>query len=501
MSIPLTGSGSLFVRLGHLFGDFLDINALRGSSIATARVLSGANLQTRMIGTVQPDYNNGTAIPQVISGLQSDLAAAQQGMGTFLANFQTYAQNTLKTMYGIDRLGMPSNAPLSEFAALDLGTAVIELIRQMKGASASIQQATVSAGSQTAVGTPVGNAIIVASLKNGQGITVMLPFPETLLFRCTADSYTGGTAVGNETLTVTGDNAVTDPLSQLYPSGMGVGGVGLSCVDGASDESTGNLLRNSDFETFTTADYPDNWIILAGLAGTTIFDATSSSYLTGGGAVRFLGDSGGTLCSIAQTFGATPSTTAGAGGSSQSLVANQVYHVNGFVKVSAAPSTGVLQVCLLNGSNAIIADDAGNNLAFTVDLTAQTTSYAAFNGSFSLPKSLPSTVKLAVRLSTAIDDGKSAYLADVSMARASDAAGNGLYAGGPFITVHSGSIALVDGMTPDAWTIAIANSYETTGSGLMQLMLDRVWGLRSLGSPALQLPVAGSPTVADSLIA
>lgn len=501
MTIPLTGSGSLFVRMGHEFGSLLDVDSLGGAAISTTRVTSSANLATRMIGTIQPDYNNGTAIPQVITAIQADFAAFQTTLVQFPTALQGYAQNTLKAMYGIDKLGTPSNSPLSVFSAIDLATAMKELIRQMIANSDSVQAATVSAGSQTAVGTPTGNAVIVVSLKNGLGFQLQLPFPETLLFRCTADSQTGGTAVGNETVTCTGDPSVSDPLSPLYPNGSGVN-VAISAADGASSNSAGNLLQNSDWQTFTTTNYPDNWTINTGAAGTTVFNGgTGDAYRSGGGSLKFTGDAGGTLISVTQSFNTTPITTTGAGGTSATLTPNFIYHLNGYVKVSAVPGAGVLSIALVDSTNTVIQNDQGTNQVTTIALTGLTTAYSNFNVAFQLPKAVPSTVKLRIWLSTAIDSGKSVFMSLFSLAQACDANGNGIYAGGPFVTIHSGSTALVNGTSPDTWTVAISNSYETSGSGLMQLMMDRVFGLRTLVSPALQLPYSGSPTVADSLIA
>src|SRR5207237_4445446 len=97
MTVPLTGAGALFTRLGHLYGGMLDVLALRGGA-ATARVLTGANFPSRMIATVDPDYANGTALPQVIDGDLAALTSFQSSMGVILTSFKTYVQNTIVAM-------------------------------------------------------------------------------------------------------------------------------------------------------------------------------------------------------------------------------------------------------------------------------------------------------------------------------------------------------------------------------------------------------------------
>lgn len=498
MTIPLTGAGSLFVRLGHFFGGTLDINAMRGAA-ATARVLSGGNLATRTNATNIPDYSNGTAITQVINAIQATLASYQTTMQSFETSYKTYVQNTLQAMYGIDALAIPSNAPLSQFTAVPLLTAVQGLIAQMTTAGTSVQAATVSAGAQTAVGSPTGNPQIVVSLKNGKGLILQLPFPETLTFVCTKDANSGSATAGNETMNIAGQLAVADPLNYLYPGGSGIS-VNLQAVDGSKSYPTaGNLLVNSDFATCTTANYPDNWVAVVGTVGTQILNSGSAqAYTTGGGSVEMVGN-GATLTAIKQVFSTAVSTVAGAGGSPYVMVPNAILNVNGYLKVSAVPAAGVLEIALVDSTNTIIQNDQGVNNSVTFALTGALTSYQAINGAFQLPSILPSQVGLRIRQSTAIDNGKNIFLGRFSLARA-DTNGNGLYAGGPMCTIHSGNTNLLDGVAPDTWTIAIANAYATSGSGLMQLMMDRFFGLRTLATPSLQLPYSGGPTVADSLI-
>lgn len=496
MTVPLTGAGSLFVRLGHWMGRLLDVDALRGSAIVTARVLSTANLPTLVLGTSLPDYANGTAIPQIIASAQADLAAYQQTMGSYLLNLQTYCQNTLQAMYGIDQLAISSKAPASAFASISLSVAMQVLIAQMNTAAASLQQATVSAGAQTAAGTPNGNPVIVVSLKNGNGLTLQLPFPETLTFICTQDSQSGAT-LGNEQITITGQATLSDPFSWLYPMGSGIQ-VNYNAVSGTDNNANGNMLVNGDFFVYSTANYPDNWVIKVGTAGVQFADI-GTPYTTGGGVLEMIGD-GSTLSSISQNFATTSSTAAGVGGTPATFKPNAIYHFNGWLKVSAVPAAGVLRIALVDGTGTVINDAAGTPNSKSLTLSTATTSYVAINGAFRTPNVLPAAVAFNIAQTTAIDNGKNIFLGRFSFTEVDINGNSTLYPGGPFVSIHSGNTMLLDGLLPDQWTVAISNNYATNGSGQMQFMMDRIFGLRTLAVPALQLPVSGSPSVSDALI-
>jgi len=499
MTIALTGAGGFFTRVGWFMGTALNVNSIRGG-VATSQVAAGANMGTRVTTNILPAYAAGTALMQVVDGLEGTLASFQAAQASVLSDFAVRCQNTLRVMYAADVLGMDANAPLGDFANVSLTDALKVLVSQMVIASASVEEVVSAAGAQTAVGTPVGNPVIVASLFNGQGRQKQLVFPETMYFLCTEDSQSGGASEFQEIMTATSELLVSDGLSFLYPIGSGIT-VTLNCIDGDQDFSstTGNLLNNSSFVDYTTADYPNNWTILAGSAGTTIFAAPTEEYRDDTGAVRILADAGATLISIAQSFNTAASTIAAAGGTTATLVPNGIYHVNGYVKVNATPAAGVLQVSLVDGSNAIILNDAGTSQAFTTDLTAVSTSYVNVNGAFQLPKSLPPVIKLRIRTSTAATSGTSVYLSLFSMALAGavQTSGQGLYAGGPCVTIHSGDTATLNGFVPDTWSMAFTNSYLTSGSGLLQGMMDRFFSLRDKG---LQFPFDAAPTVADSVI-
>lgn len=473
-------SAGLFDRLGSLFGGQLDLLALMGGA-ATARVLAGASWATRE-NTLYTNYSAAPTSPATIDGLDAGVASWRSANNAFLSGFLSgKASQTVQDMVNAD-VALRSKT---------LAVALQTLVSQMKSGAQSVQASVPAVGAQTAVGTPVGNPVLVFSVKRGDGLTLEYALPETLTFTTSRDSQGGG-AAGNETLSVNGQ-AAADPFAYNWPAGSGINGVSLQLVDGSKYlGATGNLLNNSDFTTFTTANLPDNWTALVGAAGTDIFNGGSGNAYTPGGAggsLQFTGTGAALLVSVAQPFAATPGTGAGTGGTSATLLPDTVYHLNGWLKCSATPTAGVAEFALVDGSNAVINDDQAVANSFTKSLTAVSTTYVNFNGAFRTPAVLPSTVKLRVRLSTAIDSGKSCYFARLALTQATQ-----LYAPqGPFVAGFSGANKTY---LNDTWTAAVTNTF-----GIMQREFLRNFKMPSIVAGGLILPSSGSPTILDSYVA
>jgi hypothetical protein len=496
MTIPLTGAGSLFVRLGHVFGRLADLQALRGSGVAGPQVGTGAGWPS-LWSTVEADYANGTALRQVVEGAYSDLSSWQGQQQAIFNAFQTRAKNTLKAMYNVDQ-GMSALASLAQLTQNPTDSFVMAaLIAQMKAASASVQGSTPALGAQTAVGSPAGNPQIVGSVKDARGNTLQYCYPETLSFVCSRDAQTGGATAGNETLTVQGQPTISGPFDPLWPGGSNVNGT-LALVDGSKNNpTTGNVFQNSDFAVATTVNVPDNWTIQVGAAGVDVFTDAGNAYTPGGGALKFLGTGAALLDAVTQSFNTTPATGVGAGGTSYKLLPDTQYIANFWVKTTSVPTAGVLEMALIDGSaypGAVVADEQGVNNLKTYNLTAGGlnigNTYTPLNFTFRTPTTLTGTApyRLRLRLSTAIDSGKAVWVG-----RLGGAVANPLYAGGPSFQAFSGSAPAIAGLAPDAWTMALTMTF-----GVIQSWFERVWGMRGMG---LVLPFSGSPTVADSLVA
>lgn len=478
-----------------------DANALIGGA-ATTNVSSDASFPNRVIDTISPAYADGTPIPQVIYDAQTMVGTLQSGISSAITTLVNEAQRTVYAMVNIDTEGVQSTAQLSQLIqGQSPQSALSVLIQEMVIASYHVQAATVSAGAQTSVGSPNGNPVILLSLKNPQGVALQLIYPETLTFICTRDAQSGNATLGNESLSAFGQVAVSPFTSPLWPAGSGAQ-VSLTAVTAGTsntqnNNSAGNLLVNSGFIQYTTSNIPDNWSILVGVAGTNIFNGSGTSYLTGGSSVEFVGNSS-TLTSIAQSYGTTPTTTVGAGGTGYALAPDTVIQGVLFYKLSSvSPAAGVLALDLVNSSNTVIQNDAGSNNAVSVALTGVAdTSWHALPYAFQTPAILPSgspVGKLRIHLTTALTTGTNLYLSNLTQTLPTP-----LYQGGPYASVHSGNSQLIAGSNPDTYTIAMSNNYQTSGTGLMQSYFQRVFNMLSLG---LQLPITGSNVIDDSLIA
>jgi hypothetical protein len=206
------------------------------------------------------------------------------------------------------------------------------------------------AASVAAISGNAGNGVAVVSKVRGDGLDQENIIPETAYVFCTADSQTGTATAGQEQFTYTGEPLVTDVWSETYPIGSGATTT-LTAID-ASQNASGNLLTNSNFEAFT-ANLPDNWTSLVGTAGVDYLKSTAQ-FFEGAASLQYAG--GATLTSLAQTFNSSTGTVG-------TLKPDTAYAVNFWAKVDVVPAAGVLTVDLVDGSNTVINDDQGRPTA------------------------------------------------------------------------------------------------------------------------------------------
>ena len=199
MSIPLTGTGSFFVRLGHQIAGMNENNTFAGVT-----ELTRAN-------TIWTDYTPSGPDSPVVDNLYTDyyswLNTAMGGGNSWLA----YMVNTLPQAT-IVQMAQDSN-PLTTTNVTVQGALQI-LITQMIDVAgggtlaipiSSIQQNTtsVSVTNHTDPSNP-GDGVFAASITAADGGTLQNVFAETLQALVTQDSYTGGAVVGSEGITVFG---------------------------------------------------------------------------------------------------------------------------------------------------------------------------------------------------------------------------------------------------------------------------------------------------------
>jgi hypothetical protein len=463
MALAWTGSGGFFTRLGRIAKLLKDIYAFQNTTFPP----DSKNIVAQYaVGVGAVDH------PEIASPIASGAAGAQLAVGGFATTLQTAAQQTANAMVFDDN-------PLGN--ATNIATSMAEIIRQMNAAAQTVQACTITASYATQ-GTVTGNGVIVLSTKRGDGLVQENSFAETGYLTCTADSYTGNASAGNESFQFVGEVAQSNVFSNLWPQGSG-GNTTFQAINGNKNNTQGNLLTNSDFETFTVANVPDNWVIVTGTPGTDIKQSTTAgTFYTGLSALQFVG--GGLACNVTQTFNVSSAGTPGA------VKPDGQYAVAVWLKVDVVPAAGVLTIDLVDGSNTVIVDDQAVSNSFTVSLPGLTTSFAASTGVFRLPKLLPATAKIRIRLTTPLSGGTNLYLDHLGLGAMTQ-----LYAGGPAIAYFSGSTA---SLVKDVYSVTVTNNRGGASNlATMQTAADRVFGMRALN---LLLPSSGSPTISDSLI-
>ncbi len=267
-----------------------------------------------------------------------------------------------------------------------------------------------------------------------------------------------------------------------------------------SNQSNANVLQNSGFDVFTNANVPDNWILNVGTAGTDLAKETSVVFGGSAGALALIGNGGGTgvLVNLTQAFNTAASTVLGSGGTPYNILLKpaQNFILNYQIKgLAGAPAAGVLTWDLIDGSNTVIQDDNGTNQAGTLTLSTITSSYVAHSLVFRLPAVMPTTVKLRLRVTTAISTGTTVYLDDVALVAAVGLYSTmpPLYGSGPQFAIFRGATTPLVG---DAWTMALTIST----AGAFQRAYQRLFNMPGLGL-ALPSKADGSETSADTLIA
>ena len=213
---------------------------------------------------------------------------------------------------------------------------------------------------------------------------------------------------------------------------------------------------------------------------------------SGGGRPQITGAGRLLWLRLTQQFNTTPTTTVGAGGTNAktrlclSVCRQRVGEgaVIRFFRLACSWS-----VALTDGSNTVILVAQGNKCLFTKVIHTLSTAFVNFQGSLRTPAIMPSTVRLRIRTSTAIDNGLSIFIGRVGMRQMTQLYGSGP-TGGPSVVGFSGNTKT---FVPDSWTSAITNT-----AGAFQRLFQRWFLSQAIG---LLLPSSVSPSIPDSLIA
>lgn len=421
------------------------------------------------IADAQDDQIARDAIADLLSA--ESLKSAREGVQEISSKIRDSAEAVLIAYVKADR---PDRAG-------SLESALEELRRQMAADSESVKSATVSVSS-SAFSSNSGNGALVTTTKRGDGKTQELIVAETGVLSCTADSQTGSATENQETFTYAGAADEGDRYRENWPTGSD-GSASFTVIDPSQDDDL-NVLTNSDFDSWSGSPLAlDNWEKVAGTWATDLVREGTEVNI-GTYSLKIIGD-GSTSQQIRQQFNSVSGTTG-------TLLPLRSYALNFFAKVASTSglSAGVLTVKLVDGNGSTISDDAGTANSTTFDITGWSTSWVAKNVVFRTPKLIPDTVYLVLVVSTPITSGKIAYLDDLAFGLTTP-----LYAGGPSVAVFPGSTRWVAG---DGWKLTMANNRG--GASFLasfNALFDRWFDMRSLQQ---LMPVAGSPTRADTLI-
>lgn len=452
MAVTLDGGTGLFDRLGAIVYLIDTINGRRGGSSAGDYPKEVADILTTYDGA----SNN---IRSAVKNLLSQLTSLQSGHNAMLTALRTAAQTDLIESFHAD----------DPLPVKDVETALKRLIKQMKTATTRyVASNTISASTTSTSNT--GTGAIVASVKDSDGTPL-----ENILAEDLEITVTSTATAGSETLRLRGEAAQTDKLHFSWPEGSAAD-TSITAIDASG---TANKLTNGDFEDFTVANTPDGWTIAVGAAGTDILSEASTVY-KGSKALEFDGDAS-TLSQIYQAI------------TSAQVASRTPYCVNFWAKVDVAPAAGALVIDLHDGSN-VITDEAGNNITTTIDLTTLGTTYVAKQLIFSLPEPLPSTMRLRIRLSTALSSGSSLFIDHMALAAMTKIGNTPGHT--PYVAAFSGATnwALDDGTGTKVLKIAVANNR----AGAWQEAFDKLFGTSDYG---IVLPTSGSTELLESMIA
>lgn len=371
-------------------------------------------------------------------------------------------------------------------AARTVPEALAELRRQMLAAGATVPQCTVTA-TPAALSGSVGDGAVVLSTLRGDGLPQEHAAPEVARLVCTADSYTGGATQGREQFLFVGRSQDAGTYDSDWPTGSGAqAGLAAVSADDAGGTTT-NLLTNGNLDTWTgTPLQLSNWAVDVGAWATDV--VRSATAYRGAYSARFV--AGSTLSVLYTQFGSSAADGATAG-TPVTPDALRSYAVCFRARtVSGTASGGVFTVELTDDAGTVTADAQGTNNSFTLTASTLTTSWSVVKGVFRLPAAPPATLRLRIRVSTALA-GADVLIDDVVFTPLV-----GAYAGGPGVAVVSGATPFVAG---DGWAVTVGNDYAGNDGAIYGDCWQHLF-LRVFLDPAYLLPSSLSPTIGDNLI-
>ena len=432
--------------------------------------------ETNMTDTtngVVAQLNDEPDIQQIMGGSYRSILSSVESAGSIARQL---SEATLNRMIYNSSARLNQTATTSNtFASLK------ELIRQMEVEGATVLKMTV-AGTWDGTWNGTGNGAVVVSVVDPlDGLDLENTFAESITLECTDDSYSGSATIYNEAIQAFGEGRLSSDFDFDWPKGSN-GSVGLEAIDALTDNGSGNVLTNSSFDVFTS-DVPDNWTLEVGTAGTHVKEESTITF-AGNRSVEIVGD-GSNLTELRQQF----DSSTGTAGTLDSF--SQYSWCIWARRDATAASTGILTIDLVDGDGVVLADANGASNSTTIDLTALTTVFAPYSVAFRTPAQVPSELYLRMRLTTALENGRSVFLEHGSLGEMTQ-----LYSSGPWLSVHSGAVAFVK---DDSATVTTTNSRGSGGTlDTFQTLMARMFPL--MLSEGLLLPSSTVPSISDNLI-
>ena len=457
--ITLDGGTGLFDKLGAIAG--------RAEEVQTAMTaLLAGN------ATILGKY--AAADTQWLAGGVNAESAQMAKLSEVMRGYQQDAETTLIEMV---HAAIPLPTKNTYFA-------LRALIDDMTQSSESVKANTVSAGSVTAGradGTSnSGSGTVIASVTDEFGQTMEYLPAGTIYIECVEDAQLIG-RTGNEAYQIT-SQAARDGLDSIWPGGAGISARGGSIAPavGAATGIDQSVLDNGDLDLIT-ANVPNKFTATAGSAGTDFLQEASAVYVSGGKALKFVGD-GSTLVALEQTINSGSSAT----GTLGRLLPRQRYVIGCYLKHGGTLGAGTARLSVKDGSNTIL--DSGS-AAVSIAFGGITGSYTLNTATFKTPDQIPSGVKFVNETTVAVENTRNVYMDELFLApmrRASSA--------GPFVSVVRGATLAV---ARDRWRFTISNNW----GGKFQKWFERFYGIGSRYGLHLPSATGGGQTIDEALVA
>jgi hypothetical protein len=242
MAVTLTdGSAGLFDVLGRMF-----------QAMASMQTSAGTTVRTDCLDilTQFENVDDSLALNAIIADVTTVADTFDSGAQSAMQSLKTIAQDYLLTVFHED-------AP---FANPSVDNALLRLIAQMEADSDSVDASTVSIA-VAAGGSNVGNAVLVATVKRGDGLSQMHALAEVLTATALTDDGTTLSLSDGESVGVT---------SVRWPQGSGAS-QSLRAVTPRD-----GLIREGSFDVLSTvdSDLPAGWLVTTGTPGTTLYMTT-----------------------------------------------------------------------------------------------------------------------------------------------------------------------------------------------------------------------------------